>query len=449
MVLHDIHMPADDFFDSIDKNGDGVLSKDEIAATLRHSGIPVSRKLIDRIFSECDINGDGTVTRDEFKVFFNKQNETMKNIFESVDINKDGSLSAAEFSIALKNIDPTITDKEIKSLIRRIDRDSSNDISLQEFMYYYYLLPVNNIRAAFDVIIRESMDLGEGMSAGSDHLKGQSPVLIYGSDGIALSASRTVTAPLDRLKLVMQTERHTSFITVFKRIWREDGFRGLFKGNGVSIAKIMPETAIKILAFDAIKEIICDDPANPTPTERLQSIATISFSAQTLIYPFDLIRTRLALSRGEYSGIIDCLRKVIRQEGWRATYKGYLASMLVIVPYAAIDLTVVNILKEEYILKIGTDPSTMLVLGCGAVSGMLAQTLTYPMTLVRTRLQAQRNERRYNGIIDCLKKVVRQEGFQSLYNGLIPNLMRSVPALSVSYGIFFHTKEWMLKKPQN
>ena len=59
-------------------------------------------------------------------------------------------------------------------------------------------------------------------------------------------------------------------------------------------------------------------------------------------------------------------------------------------PYAAIDLTVLNILKEGYVNHIGSEPTTFAVLCCGALSGMIGQVATYPMALARTRLQNQR-----------------------------------------------------------
>ena len=125
-------------------------------------------------------------------------------------------------------------------------------------------------------------------------------------------------------------------------------------------------------------------------------------------------------------------------------YKGWSASAIGVAPYAAIDLTLFNMLKETYIEKVGESPSSVVVLSVGAVSGMIAQVLTYPFALSRTRLQSQGMPGReilYNGLFDCLNKTIKNEGVPCLFKGLVPNLMKSVPAISISYMLY----EKMLK----
>ncbi len=51
--------------------------------------------------------------------------------------------------------------------------------------------------------------------------------------------------------------------------------------------------------------------------------------SQAIIYPLELIRTRLAVSPdGTYRGISHCVSEVLRHEGWRAFYRGMMPSMV-------------------------------------------------------------------------------------------------------------------------
>ena len=51
--------------------------------------------------------------------------------------------------------------------------------------------------------------------------------------------------------------------------------------------------------------------------------------AQFAIYPLELVRTRLAVCPpGTYSGMIDCFARIIKQEGWRAFYRGLTPSLV-------------------------------------------------------------------------------------------------------------------------
>lgn len=131
---------------------------------------------------------------------------------------------------------------------------------------------------------------------------------------VAGAVSRTSTAPLDRLKVMMQSDT-SGKLTIgegFKSIYKEGGIKAFFRGNGTNVIKIGPETAIKFLLYDKIKETVCKDVKAPTTFERLISGATAGFTASSLIYPLEICKTRLAIAPvGTYNGIGDCIQKIV------------------------------------------------------------------------------------------------------------------------------------------
>lgn len=65
--------------------------------------------------------------------------------------------------------------------------------------------------------------------------------------------------------------------------------------------------------------------------------------------------------------------------------------------------------------------------------------VTYPLALAKTKLQAAGmpgHPARYTGLVDCLRQTVRDGGPRALYHGLLPNLLKAVPAISISYVVF-------------
>jgi solute carrier family 25 phosphate transporter 23/24/25/41 len=54
---------------------------------------------------------------------------------------------------------------------------------------------------------------------------------------------------------------------------------------------------------------------------------------------------------GEYSSIFDCANKIVKNEGFRAFYKGYIPNILGIIPYAGIDLAAYEVILLELISK--------------------------------------------------------------------------------------------------
>ena len=72
-------------------------------------------------------------------------------------------------------------------------------------------------------------------------------------------------------------------------------------------------------------------------------------------------------------------------------FQGYVPNLLGIIPYAGIDLTVYETLKAAYrnYSTEHTEPGVLALLACGTCSSTCGQLASYPLALVRTRLQAR------------------------------------------------------------
>jgi len=73
--------------------------------------------------------------------------------------------------------------------------------------------------------------------------------------------------------------------------------------------------------------------------------------------------------------------------------------------------------------------------------GALSLTHTHTRILfinVTYRMQAQsaNSEDPYRGMTDCFRRTLRREGFSGFYKGLVPNLLKVVPAASITYLIY-------------
>mmetsp|Transcript_6637 Transcript_6637/g.18512 ORF Transcript_6637/g.18512 Transcript_6637/m.18512 type:complete len:298 (-) Transcript_6637:178-1071(-) len=282
----------------------------------------------------------------------------------------------------------------------------------------------------------------------------------YRSAGVTLAAgavagavSRTTTAPMDRLKVLLQAGGggQTGIAEGLRSIYQEGGWRAFWRGNGANVLKIAPETGMKFLCYDSLKQAICKDPEEPHMVERLATGAMAGAISQASIYPLEIAKTRLAVSPpGTYHGIADCMTKLAAHGGMGSLYRGLHASLLGIMPYAGVDLAAYTWLKDRW-LRDNPDsedgPSVLTLLAYGAVSSTAGQLVAYPLQLVRTRLQAQGmpGVPHYNGTHDCFRKVVQSEGVIGLYRGLGPNFIKTLPAIAISYATFESTKKFLSK----
>jgi solute carrier family 25 phosphate transporter 23/24/25/41 len=339
-----------------------------------------------------------------------------------------------------------IKDEELARFVEHVDKDNDGIIMFEEWRDFLLLYPheatIENIYHHWErvclVDIGEQAVIPEGISK---HIK-RSNYFIAG--GIAGAASRTATAPLDRLKVLLQIQKTDARIReAIKLIWKQGGVRGFFRGNGLNIVKVAPESAIKFYAYElfknAIGENMGEDKADIGTTVRLFAGGMAGAVAQASIYPLDLVKTRLQTYTSQAGVAVPRLgtltKDILVHEGPRAFYKGLFPSLLGIIPYAGIDLAAYETLKDlsrTYILQ-DAEPGPLVQLGCGTISGALGATCVYPLQVVRTRMQAERARTSMSGVF---RRTISEEGYRALYKGLLPNLLKVVPAASITYMVY-------------
>ncbi|GBG25586.1 Calcium-binding mitochondrial carrier protein SCaMC-1 [Hondaea fermentalgiana] len=372
-----------------------------------------------------------------------------------MDRNKDGRIVPEELKRSLLDLQLKASDGQIDKIVRRMSRVDTSDVRFGEFRKFLLLLPGNSLRHVFDSWAKDSsVDVGLGEDFGvPDEVEGGKPAYLVNfiAGGVAGAVSRTLTAPLDRLKVLMMTG-NVSGRTItqgLRSIYKEGGFVAFYRGNGSNVVKIIPESAMKFFTYERLKNEIAEDPDNIRIRERFIAGAGAGIVSQTLIYPLEIAKTRLAVAKkGEYRGIFHCLNRTVRYEGVRALYRGLGASLAGVAPYAGIDLMVFMTLKESWIRAHPHEvdgPGALTLLLFGATSSTIGATVAYPLQLIRTKLQAQGMNASmpvtYSGPLDCFHKTIRDNGVRGLYRGLLPNLLKTLPAVATSYLVYEETRK--------
>lgn len=183
--------------------------------------------------------------------------------------------------------------------------------------------------------------------------------------------------------------------------------------------------------------------------ERFLAGSLAGITSQTIIYPMEVLKTRLTVRKtGEYNGVMDCVRGLYKANGVRAFYRGYVPNALGIIPYAGIDLCIYETLKKLYITKAEArnpnskvDTPVTVMLMCGAISSTCGQLASYPLALVRTRLQANPHHVGDSSWSKMLGVILRKEGVRGLYRGLAPNFLKVAPAVSISYAVYEESRK--------
>ncbi|XP_043681367.1 calcium-binding mitochondrial carrier protein SCaMC-2-B isoform X3 [Vespula pensylvanica] len=342
---------------------------------------------------------------------------------------------------------------EATKLLQRMDKDGSLNISFNEWRDFLLYAPSANIHELIQYWRHSTyMDIGEDMGVPDDFTNSE---MVSGmwwrhllAGGIAGGVSRTCTAPLDRIKVYLQVHgtRHCNISSCFRYMLREGGITSLWRGNGINVLKIGPETALKFMAYEQVKRAIKgNDTRELGLYERFMAGSMAGGISQSAIYPLEVLKTRLALRKtGEFSSIIDAAKKIYKQGGWKSFYRGYIPNLIGILPYAGIDLAVYETLKNSYLRthKKDEQPAFWLLLLCGTASSTAGQVCSYPLALVRTKLQAEISTGSdANTMIGVFKDILKREGIRGLYRGITPNFLKVAPAVSISYVVYEHFRQ--------
>lgn len=262
---------------------------------------------------------------------------------------------------------------------------------------------------------------------------------------VAGSVSRTVTAPAERVKTEMQLAvKSESMASIVRRVMSKDGVKGFFAGNLANCVKVAPQSSLFFMLTDYFKTTL--------PTRGDRSMANMhSFMSgtlagvvsQLLIYPMEPIKTRMTVAaKGQYSGLVDCGRQIFQEGGARALYHGCLPTLAGCIPYAGVQRMSYDWLQQTYISTSKEhSPSPIAGLVCGLISSSLGMSVSYPLVVIRTRLQMQGKVPEYTGVYDCAQKIIAREGAKGLFKGMIPNLVKGAPAAAINFALYDYCKD--------
>ncbi|KAI1882914.1 hypothetical protein AGOR_G00239800 [Albula goreensis] len=445
----------EDLFEKLDTNKDGKVDVAELRAGLTAMGISFRKGAAQKIVSSGDKNKDGGLDFEEFSRYLKEHEKKLRLTFKSLDKNNDGRLDSSEIKQSLAELGVDISKEDAQKILKSIDIDGSMTVDWNEWREHFLFNPATNIQEIIRYWKHSSvLDIGDSLTIPDEFTEEEKTTdfwwkqLIAGA--MAGAVSRTGTAPLDRMKVFMQVHSSKSnkigLVGGFRQMIKEGGVTSLWRGNGVNVLKIAPETAIKFTAYEQYKKFLSSEGGKVQTHQRFIAGSLAGATAQTAIYPMEVMKTRLALRKtGQYSGMLDCAKQILKKEGVKAFYKGYIPNMLGIIPYAGIDLAVYESLKNAWLSRYAIDtanPGILVLLGCGTISSTCGQLASYPLALIRTRMQAQASMEGSEQVTmsKLFKNILAKEGFFGLYRGILPNFMKVIPAVSISYVVYEYTK---------
>ncbi|XP_046998422.1 ADP/ATP translocase 1-like [Schistocerca americana] len=276
----------------------------------------------------------------------------------------------------------------------------------------------------------------------------QSLLLDMLAGGTASAISKTIMAPMERVKLLLQVQtklkkienkaNYRGVVDCFVRVFKEEGFLSYWRGNLANIVRVVPLQALNFSLKDRYKEIFLKDERNASFWRlflgNLASGGAASATSLTVVYPLDFARTRLAADTGrtsvdrQFRGMTDCLVKTFKSDGIVGLYRGFWISLPGVIIYRAVALGGFDTIKALLPQSKQDSMGTSLCIALGVMS--LATAMSHPFDTVRRRMMMQSGRKgsdvMYKNALQCWAKVYRLEGARAFFRGALPNVLRGI-----------------------
>jgi len=237
---------------------------------------------------------------------------------------------------------------------------------------------------------------------------------------------QTQTAPLDRVKILLQTQDDIPGISAGKylgvrdcmrKVRHEEGLICFWRGNlaGILRASLRFTTTFTLSSYFL----------SQGTTKTLNTIVDVI--GMWVSYPLHVARIRLAADvRGDFGGIEEVLLSITRKDGFSGLYTGFGLSLFHSF-VKTISMKYLNRFMEYVVDKITRDESLRLLLKYifRPAANILALVIAYPIDIVKNILilQAGRTDAVRMRPLECLRDILLTEGFKGLYKGIAAEIL--------------------------
>ncbi|KAM9308065.1 mitochondrial glutathione transporter SLC25A40 [Gastrophryne carolinensis] len=241
-------------------------------------------------------------------------------------------------------------------------------------------------------------------------------------------------------------------VDAFVHIVRNEGVRSLWSGLPPTLVMAIPATAIYFTCYDRLRDLLIGRMRN-SEVACLVAGAAARLGSATIISPLELIRTKMQYRPLSYKELTLCIQSSVANQGWLSLWKGWGPTVLRDVPFSAMYWYNYELGRKWMCRRYNrAEPTFAISFTAGAVSGSIAALVTLPFDVVKTRRQVELGEREVfstskttSSTWRIMYRMVSESGFQALFAGLIPRLIKVAPACAIMISTYEFGKAFFRK----
>ena len=282
--------------------------------------------------------------------------------------------------------------------------------------------------------------------------------------GTAAIVSKTVAAPIERVKLLVQNQGemlksgrldtpYTGVVDCTVRTLKAEGPAAFWRGNTANVIRYFPTQALNFAFKDTIKALFSSDKNESTLTKFGKNIASGGVAGAlslSFVYSLDFARTRLASDlkgknggERQYNGLIDVYKKTLASDGIAGLYRGFVISCVGIMVYRGFYFGLYDTVKPMLGKDVNPGIAFCVAYAVTVVSGLMS----YPLDTVRRRMMMTTGTgAKYKNSMDCLAQIIKNDGAAALMKGAGANILRGVAGAATLSGFDIIQKAYVESK---
>jgi solute carrier family 25 citrate transporter 1 len=271
-------------------------------------------------------------------------------------------------------------------------------------------------------------------------------------------AEACLLQPLDVAKTRLQLDKEKKYKGMFdclRKVVKEEGVKSLYKGLTPFVTHLTLKYALRFGLFEKIRVLLNGGKTTASSNGQnfIAGMAVGCIEATMIVTPFEVVKTRLQKQKGnknlKYSGPIDVVIKVSREEGIRRLWSGNIPTVIRQGSNQAFNFMSMQILNEVLWGKKQGDGRTLEVwktLLNGLLAGAVGPCFNAPVDVIKTRMMAQTyvpgEPVKYKNWFQAGTLIAQEEGVRALWKGIIPRLTRLAPGQAITWACVMRVTAW-------
>lgn len=157
-----------------------------------------------------------------------------------------------------------------------------------------------------------------------------------------------------------------------------------------------------------------------------------------------------------YRGTIDCIIRLVKEEGFFSLWRGNTSNVIRYFPSQAMNFAFKDTFKNVFTTyNSKTDFWKFMLTNCisGGLAGAISMFVCQPIDMARTRLSTdnynEEGKRKFKGAIDCLNKIYQVEGIRGIFKGSMISCLGIFPYRAAYFGVYDTLKTNYLNDSSN